>query len=140
MKRIITLGLLGLLSISCSRSGGGDDDNESVNENSIVGKWIPVKETFNGKTIHISHECHNKKDYMQFYNNGNGEIVEYNNNCYESGKNTFTYYIEGNKLYTSVDGVVIIRKLSSNKLILEKNDTDLDGDGRKDVNTIELTK
>lgn len=137
MKRIITLGLLGLLSISCSRD---NDDNESINEGAIVGKWIPVKETFNGKVEIHSHECHNKKDYMQFYSNGTAEIVVYNSKCYKSDTNTFSYHIEENKLHTSIDGVVVIKKLSSNTLILEKNDTDLDGDGRKDVNTIELTK
>lgn len=137
MKRIITLGVLGLLSISCSRD---NDDNGTINKETIVGKWIPVKETFNGKVEIHSHECSNKKDYMEFYADETGEVVEYNSKCYESGRNTFTYHIKGNKLYTSVDGVVVIKKLSSNTLILEKNDTDLDGDGRKDVNTIELTK
>lgn len=138
MKRIITLGLLGLLSISCSRD---NDDNESINEGAIVGKWIPIKETFNGKVEIHSHECRNKKDYIQFYTNGTGEVVEYNSNCYQNNIATFSYHIEGNRLYTrSADGVTIIKKLSSNTLILEKNDIDLDGDGRKDISIQEFTK
>lgn len=76
-----------------------------------------------------SHECDSKKDYVQFYANKNGETVEYNSEC-NGDKSNFTYRVEGNKLNTE-DESYTIKKLSSHTLILEVNDIDQDGNGKK---------
>jgi len=68
---------------SCSNS---DDDNNSIDSNRLIGKWslVSEKETANGSTVFEAdwnHNCSTTNDYVEFYNNGEFDWIEYQSDC-----------------------------------------------------------
>lgn len=112
---------------SCSNS---DDENNSIDSNRLIGKWslISEKETANGTIVFEAdwnHNCSTTNDYVEFYNNGEFDWIEYQSDCNintSSSNIDATWTLSGNTINFGNDtelGSATIESLTETTLIVK---------------------
>ncbi|MDH2207123.1 MULTISPECIES: lipocalin family protein [Empedobacter] len=150
MKKFIlpSIFAFGLL-FSCN-----NDDDSSINSESIVGTWSFVKyQTQFSKDNHIedqylADECSSKDSYTFTKDNKYSAIgydSDRNNICEIDWTEEGTYSISGNKVRLTYkdggSGEGEISKLTKNELILKSDyGEDLDGDGKNEIDILVLKR
>ncbi|CAM3982731.1 hypothetical protein FLAN108750_03070 [Flavobacterium antarcticum] len=136
MKKFFSLALGLILLASCS----SDDSSNSIDTSKLTNKkWIPVSTEVFGMTIPYEHEniqC--GKDYEMFETGGVLKTVYYDFDCSEDIY-LETWKLEGNKITTIEDGVIIVGtivKLDATSLVVSA-EVDVNEDGKDE--TLELT-
>ncbi|MGV0965832.1 lipocalin family protein [Empedobacter falsenii] len=149
MKKFIlpSIFAFGLL-FSCN-----NDDDSSINSESIVGTWSFVKYqtqySKDGKIVDEKLETCEEKNTLTFAKDNKYTIHSYdffNNKCNEYIEEA-KYKVEGNKLYINWqdDSSEVIQaeisKLTKNELIIKSDyGEDLDGDGKNEIDILVLKR
>ncbi len=128
------LSLVALISImfSCSSDDGGE--STSVTKEQLVGKWslFSEKETASGTIVfeeNWEHSCDSKKDFVEFYENGEFDWIEHLSSCEVnefSSNQEATYSLSGNTLTFEGDPELDsskIESISSTTLVVKTEET-----------------
>jgi hypothetical protein len=121
MKKVFGLLMVAALIVSCS----DDDKKPSVDMSKLTaGKWYQSssKTTVagNSESENYEHACASSKDYIQFAN-GIVTRVEYGSDCV-AYSGTDAYTLSGTSI-TSDGETVVVKELSSSKLVIESSET-----------------
>ncbi|WP_026703703.1 lipocalin family protein [Flavobacterium soli] len=130
--KFLPLFFLVTMMFSCSSDDGGE--NNSTTQEQLIGKWMQLseKETANGTVVYDEnweHLCNSKKDYVEFYENGEFDWIQYESSCEidaESSNQEATYSLSGNTLTFGGDGelnTVEIESISATTLVVKTEET-----------------
>jgi hypothetical protein len=100
MKKILALFFVFALFAGCSP----DDKPEAINypiEKSIIGKWILKGYESNSGYVEYNNLCEEKKDFLEFADNGRSTEQAFNENCETSYTINASWTI--NDVYLSMD-------------------------------------
>jgi len=135
MKKLLYLfSAVALMLTSCS----SDDDanTNTINSQNLIGKWYIKGGTINnGQFENYDHECASKRDFQEFFSNGEVTFNGYNTSCILSDTETSLWVLNGTTLTisnTNFDPMIyeyeyFIESLTSNELILKETVNEPDG-------------
>ena len=143
----ITLALIATTALTNCRS----DNNEETNEISIVGVWkIQKQQTISGANSQTildefipQTDCEKKPTYEFTSDNKyiNKDYVFINNTCTEDGSETTTYsYNKETKKLTISTSTGDVLELTKSTLVVSIAESDLNGDGIKDIDKTYFTR
>jgi hypothetical protein len=128
MKKLILFLVFAGLTTSCN-----SDDNESA---TITGKWYIKGGTLNGGEFqNYNHDCETKKDFQEFFENGELTFNGFNSQCTLSDTQTSIWDLNGNILTVSSppqDPMIyeynyVVESLTNDELILKQTVNDPEG-------------
>ena len=125
MKKYFFLLFISCFFISCS----SDDSNSGITKQNLLGKWKIIGGTVNGNSFEFyEHDCSNKKDFQEFFDNGNLTFNGYDYSCNLVEVEPSLWELEGNQLTISntnfdpsiYEYIYIVEKLTTTELILKQ--------------------
>ena len=134
MKKLLSL--FTFLIIILSSCSSDDSDGLAINSQNLLGKWyLKGGTTNNGSFENHTHDCITKKDFQEFFNNGEITFNGYNSECSLDEIETSLWFLNGNRLTvtnTNFDPMIyeyeyVIESLTSDELILKETVSEPEG-------------